>query len=134
MSVGSFDKGSQHFPADPLADVETDYQFSSDNYSGWLSDQKSTFENASKDLLHRRPMIPHSELNCVRSVRPKPVKAAADASSSPPRRVIPMNRHKLSSIPPKTDPYELVKLVRRGWTLSKVFNQMIFVCSKMMFW
>eukprot|EP00602_Paraphysomonas_sp_CaronLab_P001434 CAMPEP_0185028616 /NCGR_PEP_ID=MMETSP1103-20130426/14430_1 /TAXON_ID=36769 /ORGANISM="Paraphysomonas bandaiensis, Strain Caron Lab Isolate" /LENGTH=252 /DNA_ID=CAMNT_0027563085 /DNA_START=376 /DNA_END=1134 /DNA_ORIENTATION=+ len=31
----------------------------------------------------------------------------------------PINHHKLEDLPPKADPYELVKLCRQGWTLAK---------------
>lgn len=112
----------QYFPADPLEDVDASQYSGGENYSQWYSEgQDSTFEDASRDLFLRRPVIPHSELNCIRNVRPKKktYNQEKDVKTAHGNEV-PINRHKLSSIPPNTDPYELVKLVRKGWTLSKV--------------
>jgi hypothetical protein len=105
------------FPLDPLDDLPPlTAGGSSVGFSLDSAATQASFEIASRELLHQRPMLPHSEMNVVR-IRPK---------KSPPKKPIQsalgseINQHKLEQLPPKSDPYELVKLCRQGWTLSKV--------------
>jgi hypothetical protein len=111
----SFNSADVYFPADPLADVDPN-QYSSDNYSQWFSEAEGSFEEASKEILSRRPMIPHSDLTCIRRVPPRKRPENDSLNTDPSMR----NKQKLGAISTKSDPYDMVKLVRKGWTLSKV--------------
>lgn len=113
----------KEFPLDPLEDVTplADGE-SSLGYSLYSSNTQKSFNLASKDLAQLRPTIPSSEISVVR-ILPKTMKVSKeDKQDKGPitKRSTSFNQHKLEQLPPKTDPYELVKLCRQGWTLSKV--------------
>jgi hypothetical protein len=109
------------FPTDPLEGVGGDIDISI------FSDSQMTFEAASRDFLHQRPLFPHSDMIVSRKNTQEESSKKFSASNlrvdshSPPHFLgSNVNQHKLEQLPPKSDPYELVKLCRQGWTLSKV--------------
>jgi hypothetical protein len=115
---------SSQFPLDPLEDLpplnegelSVGFSFSS-------GQTQATFEAASRELRQQRPALPHSEISVVRILPKKssPKKERVNQSHSGQSMLgSTINQHKLDQLPPKSDPYELVKLCRQGWTLSKV--------------
>ena len=128
MSLSSINQ----FPIDPLEDIESYKE--EEGYEGSFSSKisQNSFEFASKDFLKQRPIIPSSELNIIKKISKQSLPPPLTLSSSTftPRKgkekssisMTNINSHKLEQLPPKSDPYELVKLCRQGWTLSKVYS------------
>jgi hypothetical protein len=114
---------SSQFPMDPLEDLPPLTEGESSVGFSFASGQTQvTFEAASRELRQLRPALPHSEINVVRILPKKspPKKEIVSQSQSQSVLGSTINQHKLEQLPPKSDPYELVKLCRQGWTLSKV--------------
>lgn len=119
MSQHSFSQ----FPVDPLEDLPPlSMGEASVGFSFVSGETQATFEAASRELRQQRPVLPHSEINVVRILpkKPSPKKGKDYHSQSQSEFGSAMNQHKLEQLPPKSDPYELVRLCRQGWTLSKV--------------